>query len=489
MKHALLPLLPILACLSCNSNSVDIKQQRDKVIDVTEMVKEFPMEEVLIGNNALLAGSDRNLYILDAGATDEFVSVFSLPDGKFIGQFMDFGGGPNEVASPGSLNIFTSPTDGREKLLVIDHGNLRTSAYDVDSALTDSSYIAQRYRPLDATVQPSHYIYINDTLGFARKIVINQETNNFDQALGKYNLITGELSDFAPEEHIKGNRSLFTVARNEKRVIEVGSNVDLVVIYDFDGNVIRRIQGPNYKPEAERRKAYFSSATVAGPYILGVYSGGDWNTAYLGKRIEVWDVDGNYIASLNVGKEIRNMFYHAPSGILWLSLRNDEMQFATLNLQEALAQAPSTAKEEAEDEVKPEENKTAKILDCAPPLIFLSDNLQDTLSRFDIGRIILEKGEEVSYPNKSSIILAGGPSEAPLIENSDTIWLESLDQSPQFLRSNIPTRYLKCKMITILWVGFDPNTPEGPFEGKVEIRAKGYKHPTILPVTGTIAYE
>ncbi len=325
---------------SCGEkDSVNISQKRNNVIDISGMIEEFPVEVVLIHSGARLFGSDRYLYIEDAMSTDKITSVFSIPDGRYIGQFMDFGAGPNEIAIMGGINLVTSEDDGREKAIVIDYGNYRTSAYDVDSALTDPTYAPRIIKPIDKTVQPSHYVYVNDTLGFTRKITIRPGSTRFGQALGKYNLLTGEITDFAPEEHIEKNQSLFDVSKETQRVVEVGANVDIVVIYDYEGNVLRRIKGPNYKPVAEGWKSYFSKVKIAGPYILGVYSGGDWNTEGNGKRIEVLDIDGNYIATLDTGREIMDMYYHKPSGILWFSFLNDDMQFGTLNLEDALKQA------------------------------------------------------------------------------------------------------------------------------------------------------
>ncbi len=229
MKQILPALLLLALFFSCREKDpINVNQERNNEIDISELIEEFPVEEPLINDGARLYGSDNYLYVKDYTSTDKITSVFSLPDGDFVGQFMDFGAGPNEIAIIGNINLFTSEADGREKAVVMDHGNWRISIYDVDSALTDTTYIPRQVKSLDSTVFPSHYVYVNDTLGFARKIVISPGSTRFDQAIGKYNLMTGELTDFAPEEHISGNTSQIAVSKGAKKVIEAGGHVDRV---------------------------------------------------------------------------------------------------------------------------------------------------------------------------------------------------------------------------------------------------------------------
>ncbi|MDE6263913.1 MAG: hypothetical protein K2M11_02095 [Paramuribaculum sp.] len=491
MKECIITLLIfIYVCFSCGKkDSINVTQERDNEIDVSELIEEFPVDSVLIHAGARFYGSNRYLYIKDSESTDKITSVFLLPDGKYMGQFMDFGAGPNEVASAGSISVITSPIDGREKALLIDHGNYRIYGYDVDSALTDSTYTPISIKPLDELVMPSRYIYINDTLGFARKIVLHPGSPKFDQSLGKYNLKTGELIDFALEEHIAGNQSVFTVSEESERVIEAGTNIDIVVIYDYDGNVVKRIKGPNYKPKAEGRKSYFSNVKIAGPYILGVYSGGDWYTAdYIGKNIEVWDLDGNYIATLNMGKRIRDMYYHNPSGILWLSIVEDDMVFGKLNLEEAMKKGKkieSTAKNDVADTLVSSETDLGTI----PPFVFLTDDGEDTLTCFDIGEVKIPKDlDEVVYPEESKIVISSGNFKN-LPGKVEKIWLEPTTVTPKFLTSKIDMPYLIETMLTLVQIGFTKDTPEGEFKGMVEIPAKGFSEPVKLPISGKVVYK
>ncbi len=488
MKQILPALLLLALSFSCREKDpINVNQDWDNEIDVSELIEEFPVEEPLIHDGPRFLGSGDTLYIADDMSTDKLLSVFSLKDGGYIGQLLNFGEGPTEVSSSHNINIITSKADGRKKAFVMDYINYRTSLYDVDSALVDSAYIPRRINPVDNLILPVHYVHVNDTLGFARKIMITLGSTKFEQALGKYNMQTGELTDFAPEEHIKENKSLFTVSKATKNVIEVGSNVDIVIIYDYDGNVVKRIKGPNYKPEVDSRKSYFTNVKIAGPYILGVYSAGDWIAEHIGKNIIVWDLEGNYIATLYTGNRVRDMYYHEPSGNLWMSFTQSDMQFGKLNLGEALKQGKkgSTSKDDASDKPVSSENQ----LGTVPPFVFLTDDLQDTLTRFDMGEIKLPRDmDEVVYPEASSIIISSG-SFKMLPADVDKLFLEPTKITPDFMESKIEAPYFIERMITMVQIGFTKDTPEGEFKGVVEIPAKGFSEPVKLPISGTIVYE
>ncbi len=506
MKVYIVTLVLFLSiCFSCREkDSINVNQERDNEIDVSELIEEFPVEEPLIHASIPILGSDKYLYLYDFKSTDKVLSVFSLPEGKYIGQFMDFGEGPDEVSMSCDINFITSPIDQREKAIVLDLIQHRISIYDVDSALTDSLYVPRIMKPLDATTFPMDYFYVNDTLGFSRKVTLLPETTRFQQALGKYNLRTGELTDFAPEEHFDDNYSGLAISKAAERVIEASANVDIVVIYDYDGNVLRRVKGPNYKPKAEGWMNYFSDVKVGGPYILGVYSGGDWNREQLGKQIIVMDLDGNYIATLNIGKRIRDLYYHEPSGVLWLSFSKDDMQFGKLNLAEALKKGKKidiAAKQDKKESVGERgASDDSVVYGKVPPFYMLSRNLQDTLTRFDVGKITLPRERDSIYynPREISTLLCIGKMN----DDKDTtfaafpkgakMWFEPFKATPDFLRSETTFKSQKFEarpMLTVLLLGFTKDAPEGYFEGTIEVYFHGYTDPYLVPVSGTIVYE
>ncbi len=510
MKQILPALLLLALSFSCREKDpINVNQERNNEIDVSELIEEFIVEEPMLHDDVRILGSDKYLYFKDYMSTDKITSVFSLPEGEYIGQFMDFGEGPHEVSMSCDINIFTSPIDQREKAIVLDLIQHRASSYDVDSALTDSLYVPRMMKPLDATTFPSHYAYINDTLGFARKITLLPETTRFQQALGKYNLRTGELTDFATEEHINDNYSLIAVSKAAERVVETGGNVDIVVIYDYDGNVLRRIKGPNYKPKAEGRRIYYSLVRVGGPYIFGVYSGGDWNTEHLGKQIVVMDLDGNYIATLDMGTRIRDLYYHEPSGILWLKFSEDERQFGKLNLAEALKKGkkidPAANKDKKEDADKKlvserDASDDSVIYGKVPPFYMLATNQKDTLTRFDVGNITLPRERDSIYYNPreiSTYLCIGKMNDAndttfAAFPKGTNVWFEPFKVSPDFLRSETTFKSQKFEaqpMLTLLLLGFTKDAPEGYFEGTIEVYFHGYTDPYLIPVSGTITYE
>lgn len=331
-KHMMALLLLSVLLVGCKQDKV---WPNDNEIKVGSLVEEFTTGEAMIGSNALLELNDSLLLINDAEAYDELVSVFRLPDGQYEGSFVEYGPGPYEVGSAGGINLFADAQTGKLKTLVFDYAQNSVLSYDMDSIFKDG-YQPTRLKSYASGIVPSDFIYVNDTLGFARKVVLSPTGNGFTQSLGKYNLTTGELSDFAPEYAIENNNSLFAVSKKDGLIAEVATNVDVINIYDFDGKLLHQIRGPEYKDKAERLTAYFSSVVFADDLILAVYSGGKWNTDFLGKEIVVIDKEGNYKATLDLERKVRDMKYHEPTGRLYMSFYDDDMQFGWLDLHSVL---------------------------------------------------------------------------------------------------------------------------------------------------------
>ncbi len=258
------------------------------------------------------------------------------------------------------------------------------------------------------------------------------------------------------------------------------------------------------KPEADKKTNYFSYVRVAGPYILGVYAGSDGNTEQIGKKIVVMDLEGNYIATLDAGKRVRDMYYHEPSGILWMSFTEDDMQFGKLNLAEALKKGkkidPPAKQDKKESVSNVDVSDDSGVYGKVPPFYMVSADGQDTLTRFDVGKITLPRERDSIYynPREIGILLCIGKMN----DDNDTtfaafpkdakIWFEPFKATPDFLRSETTVKSLKLNAgpkVTVLLLGFTKDAPEGYFEGTIEVYFHGYSEPYLVPVSGTITYE
>ncbi|MDE7461216.1 MAG: TolB-like 6-bladed beta-propeller domain-containing protein [Paramuribaculum sp.] len=461
---------------------MDINQKRGNYIDVSDMIDEFSLEDVLIGSDVGVTVTDNKLVITDYESIDKILSVFSVPDGQFLGSFGNYGPGPYDIGIPGEAIVYADSVDGREKALMFNFAQYSVLKFDIDSAICQTDYLPVRMKSTDSKVLPSYYQHINDTLGFAKKIVMSPDGNGFSQSLGRYNISTGELTDFAPEEAIEGNYSSFAICPEINMLVEAGQRVDIIKIYDLDGNVKKRIKGPNYRPEPKGGKAYFSDVCFTDKYILCVYSGENWNGGSLGKKIVVLDMDGNYLATLDTKRKIRNMAYHSPSSTLYMAFPSDEMQVGMLNINDVIEGKMDDDKSKSHSE-ESRPNKRNDVKNTKSFRFLRADNMA-VIDRLVCDTIDIYEGYETTCPPNTKII----PRYFKQPGFSDTLRIKSIKTSHEFLHLNLLVKHFTPGMITSGEICFDENIPEGDFKGSVEIVFDNPDVTAILPVEGYIRH-
>lgn len=484
MKKFHIPVLVFLYMASCvGGNNIDITQKRDKEIDVSDLIEEFSMEDALIGPDVAVSVTDHKVVITDYKSVDKIIYAFSIPSGQYLGAFGDYGPGPYEVGIPGETNVYVDSEDGREKGIVFNFAQNSVLRFDIDSSLYVADYRPERLKPLGGTVFPDYYKHINDTLGFAEKIVLGPDGNGFSQSIGRYNMITGELTDFAPEEAIAGNYSSFDILPELNMLVEVGQRVDIIKIYDLDGNVKKRIKGPNFRPEPKGGKAYFSDVCFTDKYILCVYSGENWNGGSLGKKIVVLDLEGNYIATLDTGRKIRNMAYHPSSSTLYISFPKDEMQVGMLNLDDVIEGKVDDKKNKSHSDVS-RSNKRDNVSKTKSVRFLRGDNME-VINRLVCDTIDIYDGYKINCPPNAKVI----PRYFKQPGFSDTLRIKLIKTSHKFIHLNLLVKYFTPGMITTGEICFDESAPDGNFKGSVEIVFDNPDVTAILPVEGYIRHR
>lgn len=142
-----------------------------------------------------------------------------------------------------------------------------------------------------------------------------------------------------PYEHpeIKKKRADCIVSTEHGIYVDVYSRDDLLTICDLDGNLKYNVYGPEWR-HGEWNDVY--------RHIDGVFCGDKIVTAYSGKHRQekdgftaslllVFDLEGNYLKTLDVGRPVVRLCYDDRNQRLLLSM-NDEMQFGYLPLDELL---------------------------------------------------------------------------------------------------------------------------------------------------------
>lgn len=328
---------------SCHSNNdIDIHlNNRSNIIDVSDDIVEFvPDSNVIIGSNPEITSAIQYLFIKDGKSTDNLIYVFDARTLDYKGSFAKFGHGPEEILVPGQLQI----NDKERTAYLFDHGQLKIQAFNVDSALQSPEYKPWVKQRFDSGRFPDRYRWINDTLGFGRLILPDYEHHYYKQSLCKYNITTGEITEFGNIERIPESHSMFDVSAEKNIVAEAYCTNDLVIFYDLDGNVLHRVFGPEYDEKPTQRITYTPKVRIIGDKLFCQHSG---TKDFYGNLIHIYSLDGRYLQTLDAGRTVETIALLQGTTRLFMAF-NDDMQFGTLDLAKLGLMEP---RENTDDEV------------------------------------------------------------------------------------------------------------------------------------------
>lgn len=323
--------------LSCTQPPVQEKYQksRDKVVDVKDKVVEIGTGDVLVGNNNLLYVLGDYLIVVEYSwtAIDKIVHLFDRFTYKPVLSTVNKGQGPGEIANPGVLIM----NERKGCFYFPDNARMKLYTYVLDSLLADPDYIPEVKCSFPEDRVPSDVVYVSDTLCIGGTVV-SIGTNDFKTAVGCWNMQTGKVR-LMPYEHpeIRKKRADCIVSTEHGIYVDVYSRDDLLTICDLDGNLKYNVYGPEWR-HGEWNDVY--------RHIDGVFCGDKIVTAYSGKHRQkkdgftaslllVFDLEGNYLKTLDVGRPVVRLCYDDHNKRLLLSM-NDEMQFGYLPLDELL---------------------------------------------------------------------------------------------------------------------------------------------------------
>ena len=327
MKTAIMALILAMAGSGCSRQDAIEKHQthRDEVVNVADRLHAWGTEEeLLIGKWPRLKVGKRFIILVDYDSPDQLIRLFNRKDLHFQGGFGEQGQGPNELTMIGTVC-----EDANGRLLVPDHGKLKIFSYDADSVLADpQGYVPQVKLSLDNTLFPANYKYINDTLCYAA-IIQPTSVSTFDQHYGIWNPQTGTLKKFAyrhPDIHKR--RGTFDVSMNERLLVEVSSIYDLMSIFDLEGSLISNVYGPDW---GRTHLSTFQGVAVTSRGIITSYSGDDYLQSRGAQRLHLFDLKGNYLKTIDLGRTLLDFCYDETYHRLLLSF-DHEMQLGWLDL-------------------------------------------------------------------------------------------------------------------------------------------------------------
>jgi hypothetical protein len=317
---------------SCSRTSTEKYQnQRNRIIDVREKVKEIRIEDILISQTARLYLMDNYLIIGDYRSPDKYIHLFDRETFSYITSLADRGQGPGEITNMGHIE----PNEAQRKFYVSDHGKQTIFSYDLDSVLGNPLYMPEVKMKMNKSQFPDRYQYINDTLSIG--LIINPiGVANFAPSVGKWNMNTGEIIPMKYEHpDIDKKRINFDVSMENGIYVECYSNYDLMTICNLKGNLKYNIYGPNWTKQLNGLHHY-SKVIFCKDKILAAYAGGDYRSdKYFPTKFFAFDINGDYLQTIETGYRISDYCYDEKNNRIILNL-DDEIQFAYFELDEAV---------------------------------------------------------------------------------------------------------------------------------------------------------
>lgn len=324
-----LGLILVALCFGCqqnNSSTEKHQSSRNNVVDVKDKVVSFDTDSILIGAFSTMYIEDECLLIVDYKSVEHQVYLFDKRNFRYLAATVPLGEGPKEITNIGHV-----ATDAaHRKFYVNDHGKQKIFSYDLDSVLLDPDYVPQVKMSMNFANFPSEYEYISDTLCIGRTIM-PVSASDYVPSISRWNMLTGEIKPIS-YDHPDVKKKRFTYASSAKYglALQLYTVYDLMTIIDFNGNLKCNVYGPQWG-SSDRNHYYQDAVFCKGGKILAVFSGGDYDREYEPVRLLEFDINGDYVKTLDVGYRIFNMCYDEELNRLYLNF-DDEIQFGYLDL-------------------------------------------------------------------------------------------------------------------------------------------------------------
>ena len=328
--NKLLLVLLFVMSWSCVHRSETEKYQnkRDRVINVQEKIKEIVSEDIIIGQTARLYLINDYLIIADHKPLDKLIHLFDKNKYDYVTSIASMGQRPGEIVNMGYIE-----TDEINRMFYVsDHGRQAIYSFDLDSVLTNPFYMPKIKIKMNKGQFPSKYLRINDSLSIG--LIIEPIGNaDYKQSIAKWNMNTEKITPMKYEHpKIKKKRVNFTASIKDSIYVECFSRYDLMTICNLNGDLKYNIYGPNWTTDERIRVHHYGKVIFCNNRILASYSGGDYYTdEYYPTKFLVFDINGNYLQTLETGYWICDFCYEKENNKIIMNL-NADIQFAYLEL-------------------------------------------------------------------------------------------------------------------------------------------------------------
>ena len=259
-----------------------------------------------------------SLLIVQNIRTENMIYVYNINTKMKVGEYISWGSGPNELQRIKDLQLVDST------LYITDTNLSRINLYDINDFHLLTSITPKHKVQIDDRFYSAAYTnngYVATTMNpDDKRLVFYNSNGEKEYTISDYPYYGTQLSDF---EKMEGFLSSIVVSQKHKRIYLFGMNTDLIEIYDFNGELIKRLHGPEqFFPQIKTaslgdgyfKMAYnddsrfaFSSPIVIDDEIYVSYSGNSQKEneeISQIKHILVFDKDCNPVRGYELSKSI-----------------------------------------------------------------------------------------------------------------------------------------------------------------------------------------
>jgi hypothetical protein len=315
-----------------NTATEKYQNRRDNIVNVRERIREIDFKDIYISNISWPYLIDNYLLVRDYKSPDKQIHIFNKNNFDHITSIANRGKGPGEIANIGYIAVDNTC----RQFYVMDDGKQRIFSYHLDSVLTNSSYIPEVKVETNKKQFPLDYKYFADTLCIG-KIMQPIGNADFGVFVAKWNMNTGKINPMKyTHPAIEKKRISFAASMEHGIYAECYSHHDLMTICDLDGNLKCNVYGKYWNSRKTNSVKFYGDVAFCKDRIIALYSSGydriskEMKVNYPTKFL-VFDINGNYLKTLETGYWIVNFCYDKEKNRIILHL-DDETQFAYLDL-------------------------------------------------------------------------------------------------------------------------------------------------------------
>lgn len=326
-------------CSNNNQKYIDFSRS---VIDVSSKI--VPLEtKILFGKCEIQIVGDF-IIINDWQSSEEGFHLFDKKTFKYIVSTGKKGQGPGEIINYHNARLIPNTIDNNS-FFVFDYSRLVLYRYDIDSILYNSKSLPEKMLDMNIERVVGDIDLLNDStfIGISSKMT---NSHTFIDEIVSFDLKKRKIQKFGYanpqilELGAKDTHSVFALSPKKDKYVQGYRYQDLLTICDDKGNLIRNIYGTLWKGEKNKDKSFYQNVRITKNRIIASYVGGSGfiigeNERIRGtfpKKILIFDLDGNYLKTLNIGEEIRGFCVDEEGNRLIINFLNRDNPMAYIDL-------------------------------------------------------------------------------------------------------------------------------------------------------------